>query len=383
MLEVFRFLDKTVGTGICLVLASLEGIKRLFTKTPLFDPKLVKSILVIKTVALGDLTLILPTLRAVKETYPSVKLCLLTTPRVKEVVSGFPYLDEIIYFKPPNLGSLCKTFLKLRKKKFSLVIDAEHYYRFTTILAYLLGAPWRVGFILPGQGRKGLFNLPVSYPLERHEVESFLSLAKAIGAKVSQVKLVPLVISSSDEEFIKKFLKENGVDKDDFIVVIHPATSLRAKARRWLPERWAELADKLISQFKAKIIFSGARSDGELVKKIVNQMKFEPILAVGQTTLKQFAALTKKANLFIGVDTGPLHVAAAMGTKVIGLFGPNTPLKWGPYGKKNIAIYHPLPCSPCTKQYLGIVSSCEKDDCMRAITVEEVMDAVKKIIKKR
>lgn len=381
MIELFRFFDKYLGTPICLSLTQLERLKSFFQPHPTFDPQKIKRILVIKTVALGDLILLLPTLKALKETFPEACLTLLTTPRVREVVEGQNFIDEIIYFDPTNIGSLKNIFQQLREGNFTLVVEAEHYYRFTTIISYLIGAPWRVGFALPRQGRKGLFNIRVPYRIDLHEVENFYQLAVAVGAKRKrEIKLEPVVVSRADQEKVRDFLRKEGIQRYEKLIILHPSTSPRATSRRWESEKWAELAEILHTK-GFRLIISGSSAEDEAVKEVEAKLNFNPVVSAGKLNLKQFAVLLKRAVLFVGVDTGALHLAAAEGTPVLGLYGPNTPRKWGPYGVKSKTIYHPLNCSPCIRQYQGVVYNCSQNLCLQKITVEEVFQAAMELLK--
>lgn len=375
-----KLIDKIIGTPFCYALGSLAkfGVKKKTKR--IANPQ---KILCIKTVAIGDLVVAMPSFKALKSAFPSAQLTLLTTPRVREVIEGSPFLDEIIYFDPIGKrqgAGIVDIARRLRKTGFDLVVDFEHYYRFTTLLSYLTKAPVRVGFNIRGQGRGGLLTEKVSYPTELHEVEAFLELAKAVGAKADKPALVEITVTREDQRKIDALFNKTGIEDSDLVIGIHATTSAIALGRRWPPERFARLVDELAVENQAKIIFTGAPEDRELVESIRSLMDQASVSTVGRVTLKQFAALTKKIDLFISLDTGPMHIAAAMGARVVGLFGPNTPIKWGPYGKKNQAVYKGLDCSPCTKQYLGQVSNCEKGDCMLAITVDDVKLAANRIL---
>jgi heptosyltransferase II len=382
LVQSLKNIDKVVGTPLCFFLGIFD--KLIITRNQ--PPTDFKRILVIKLVAIGDLVVALPTLKAIKKSYPQSHLTILVTPRVKEVVEGYPYLDEITYYdilgKDKGIKNLFKIIKQLRENKFDLVIDLEQYYRITSLISYLSGITNRAGFNLPGQGKKNLLTIKAPYSIEKHEVEAFLKLAKQIGANTSEIKLEEIWVSVEDQEYVDGFLTEAGVKSDDLIVGIHPGTGPSAISRRWQMEKFGILADWLIREFKAKVIFTGSKSEVDLINKIVKSMTSKPIVAAGKTSLKQLAEISRRCTLFISVDTGPLHIAAAMGTKVIGLYGPNTPVKWGPYGNGHITIYKGLECSPCTKQYLGQVSNCKDPICMKNITVEDVKSAVRQILSK-
>jgi heptosyltransferase-2 len=374
--ELLKKVDKLLGTPIGGMLGAFNEFVSRKSASVLASQR----ILIIKLVAIGDLVLCLPTVRAIRKSFGSSHIAMLVTPRVREVVEGCPYLDETIYYdilgEDKGIKGLLKIIRQLRKRKFDLIIELEQYYRITTLIAYFSGVKNRVGFDLPGQGRRGLYTIRVPYLIDKHEVEAFLEAAKKVGANISDKELVEIWVSPEDKEYVTKFLTGAGVTEDDFLVGIHPGTGPSAISRRWAPEKFAKLTDWLIKECKAKVIFTGAPSELNLINNILRSTSTYPIISAGKTNLKQMAEIAKRCKLFISVDTGPLHIAAAMKTKVIGLFGPNTPLKWGPYGNGHITIYKKLDCSPCTKQYLGQVSNCTDPVCMKEITVEDVKTAV-------
>lgn len=379
--EIFKKIDKIIGTPICFLLGILDKIlfrKKCSSLSPY------ERILVIKLVAIGDLVVTLPTIKALKKSFPSGYLAILVTPRVREVVEGFPYLDKIIYYdilgKDKGIKGLFKIISLLKNERFDLAIELDHYYRITSLITFFAGIKNRVGFDLPKQGRRGLFTIKVPYLVDVHEVEAFLETARVIGADISDKRLVEIWISDEDKKYVDKFLREEGVTEEDFLVGIHPGTGISATSRRWAPEKFGKLADWLIKEKKVKVIFTGTTSELELINESIKFMSSKPIIAAGKVSLKQFAELCSRCKLFICVDTGPLHIAAAMKTKVIGLYGPNTPLKWGPYGEGHITIYKNLDCSPCTKQYLGQVSKCKNPICMEKIEIEDVMKAVEECL---
>ncbi len=378
--DLFKKIDKIIGTPFCFLLGVLD---KLFFKKDNISLK-PKRILVIKLIAIGDLVVALPTLRALKKSFPESYIAILVTPRVREVVEGCPYLDKIIYYdilgKDKGIKGLFKLIWLLRKLKFDVVIELEQYYRITTLISYLAGIQNRIGFDLPGQGRRWLFTIRVPYPINKHEVEAFLEMVKIIGADTSEKELVEIWVSDKDKEYINKFLDEAGVLKKDFLVGIHPGTGPSAVSRRWPPEKFGKLADWLVKKYKAKVLFTGDFLELKLINECIKSMTVKPIIAAGRTNLKQFAEITKRCKLFIVADTGPLHIAVAMKSKVIGLYGPNTPSKWGPYGSGHLTIYKTLDCSPCTKLYLGQVSRCKDPICMENIQVDDVKKAVEKIL---
>jgi heptosyltransferase-2 len=378
---LFKKIDKIVGTPLCFLLGVIDRL--LFRKNNSSPNP--RKILVIKFIAIGDMVVALPTLRALKKSFPKSHLAVLVTPRVKEVVEECPYLDEIIYYdilgKDKGIKGLFNILGQLREKKFDLVIELDLYYRITSLISYFSEIKNRVGFDLRGQGRKHLYTLKVPYLIDKHEVESFLEIAKKIGADISDKELVEIGVSDKDKEYVAKFLTEAGVGEKDFLVGLHPGTSKSpADSRRWSGEKFGKLADWIVKQYGAKVIFTGLSSDVELINESVKFMTTKPILAAGKTNLKQFAEIARRCKIFVVADTGALHVAAAMKTRVVGIYGPSTPEKWGPYGKEHTTIYKALECSPCLKVYLGQIFKCKNPVCMDKISVKEVKEAVEKLL---
>ncbi|RJQ33147.1 MAG: glycosyltransferase family 9 protein [Actinobacteria bacterium] len=378
---MLKKVDKIIGR---LILALFPKAKDLPVSTNY------KNILIIKTVAIGDLVLLLPTIKALKEHFKGAKITLFTTPRVREVVEDLTFIDEIIYYdilgKDKGLKGLKKQIDIIKSKRFDVSVDFEHYYNFTAIIARLAGIKTMAGFSIEGQPRKKLFNIKYPYLVESHELEAFFQAALVFGVAKKELVLVPLATTDEDSLFVDALLFSSGIQKGDLLVGVHPGTSNSAKSRRWYPDRFAEIIDDLIKGYGAKVIITGTKQDKAVIQEIMSEWSdggdrrqsglWRPV-CVTELSLKQFAELCRRCNLFISVDTGPMHIASAMGTKTVGLFGPNIPSKWGPYGFLDLAVYEEMDCSPCTKQYLGKVSNCTTGDCMKLITVEKVLEKVR------
>lgn len=378
--ELFKKFDKYFGTPLCLFLGWIKKLLLFLHLRRSGKLEEVKRVLAIKLVALGDLVALLPSLKALRELYPKAFIALMVTPRVKDVVEGTPYVDEIIYYDVLRSHSGPLGFLsfvqELRRKKFDIVVEFDQRYRITSVMAFLSGAPLHVGFAVPGQGRQGLFDIKVPYDNGKHEVETFYEIVKAIGRPSQEIKLIPVWHYPADSQKVDEFLKENGVSGSDNIVVFHTATSPIATERRWETQKFAQLADYLIEQHSAKVIFTGGPDDIDYIKESLSQMKNQAFVAAGKLSLKQFAALCERAKLIVSVDTGALHIAAASGTPVLGLYGPSNPVKWQPYGKLHSYVYLNFPCSPCNLSLTGQVPSCPEPRCMKEIKVKDLIKLV-------
>lgn len=381
-------IDKYLGTIIVLKLAAIEWLRRLFS--PAYrrkgtDLTGLKRIAVIKTVALGDVLQALPTLKAIRERFPDARIEFITTPRVREIVEGIPFADEIVYYdvfgKHSGIGGVWRFASELRARKYDAWIELEHYYRFTTAMGWYSGAPVRVGFAIPGQVRRFLFTIGAPYPTDAHELDAFLSIARTLGARIDDPRPVPIPTTPDDERVTREWIESSReklppAQRDQGLVVMHTTTSPVSVGRRWQAERWVDLADRVSERYGLTVVWTGAPEDVPGLRELAARTRQPSLISAGALTLRQYSVLASIAKLVVSVDTGPLHVAAATGTPTVAMFGPSDYRKWRPYGPGNAAISAGLACSPCTTHYMGKISLKTCDDCMRAISVDRVMEAI-------
>ncbi len=203
-----------------------------------------------------------------------------------------------------------------------------------------------------------------------------MNVIKKAGLEVKD-RFTDFFVSDKDLNFIDGFLAKELKDSDGFLVGINPGGNWNPK--RWPKEYFAGIADRLIKEFSARIIITGSLEDLALAEEIRALMQGEPILACGIFNLKQFALMSKILDLFISADSGPLHIANAVGAKkIIALFGPTDPAITGPFPSENVIILRKdVGCKiPC----YAVV--CKNNRCMKAITVDDVMETVKKLVSK-
>jgi lipopolysaccharide heptosyltransferase II len=371
-------IDVCLGTPLCVAFSLWKRVLTFLGVRRKKNLDEVKRILAVKLVAIGDLVLLLPSLKALRERFSQSYIALLTNPRVKEVVEGLPFVDEIIYYDVfkthQGLSGFFYIYGLLKGKRFDLVVEFDQRYRVTSLLSFLSGAPLHAGFSVPYQGRKGLMDIRVPYDKERHEMESFLDIAKALGAKVQKPELVPIPHSLTDEKRVESFISSHGLSGKN-IVTLHTVTSPLAMERRWEKEKFAHLADYLLER-GVKVVFTGSPADLSYIEEIIALMEGKPVIAAGKLSLKEFSVLAARSALVVSVDTGALHIAAASGSPVIGLYGPSDPHKWSPYRGKHTFIYKNFPCSPCNIPLYGKTPNCKDPRCMKEIEVEEVIKVI-------
>ncbi|KPK98390.1 MAG: hypothetical protein AMJ95_04410 [Omnitrophica WOR_2 bacterium SM23_72] len=322
---------------------------------------------------LGDVLFSTAAIRNIRRNFPDSFIACIVPSRCYSVLKGNPHLDEVIIFddKDRHRSFLAQlNFVRqLKSKKFDKVFLLHRSFT-RALLCRLAGISHRIGYHT--RKRKFLLtkNIPTPEKDTLHRIDYYLNIVEKAGLKVED-RFTEFFVSEEDEKFVFDFLKERGVKPDEFLVVLNPGGNWLPK--RWPRDYWAILADRLILERKAKVIITGGLHDRSLASQIKERMKEKPIVASGILNIKQLGALCKRADLFVTADTGPLHIANAVGAKkIIALFGPTAPQITGPYPLKNTKILRKdTGCSiPC------YVVHCQNNRCMKVITPDEVMKEI-------
>ena len=381
MVFIIKLADKYVGSLLCNFL-SLFNVK----KDSGIEGKEVSKILVVQLWGIGETILTLPATEALRKRFPKAEIDVLATARNKDIYYKNGSISGVIKINL-NPFSVVKFIFK-NIKKYDLVIDMEEYLNISAIISFFAGKK-RVGYA--HDSRSKLYTSKVKYNDRQHAAQTFLDLARSLGIVCNADKLPELNFSKNDKNFVERFFKNSNIKNNDFLVCVAPGAAESAKSRMWPYDRYAELCDEIIESHDAKIIFTGAFNEVELIESIQKNMeiKDKTINAAGKITLNRLFYLISKCMFFIGNDAGPMHIAAAQGVKTIGLFGPNIPQRFGPYGKGNMGLYKGYNCefSPCINVHKGEVPDClyPKDSndyqkCMKNISVNDVLKEVEKMV---
>lgn len=338
-----------------------------------------QKVLVIRADGLGDVVMSTPFFAQLREIFPNSDITLLAATASKELVEPISVFDKIIYFDLPwffkgqkqKLTKLLRLIAAMRKDKFDLAIDIRGDFR-NNILMYLANAKYRLGFGITGCGF--LLSHAVTIPENSHMVTASLSLIEYLNPQDHGEHRLRLWITKEDRNFADRFLKTNGLDpaEKNVVVTIHPGAKWHG--RKWAPENYARIADSLIDTYHAVVVLAGSADDVETVKEIALLMDNKPAEAAGKTSLTQLLALLEKSVLFLGVDSGPVHMATAMGIKTIALYGPAKKEAVGPWGENCIVLTEQdsFACCPCTQ----IKCLMPGKSCMDAITAESVWTTI-------
>lgn len=333
------------------------------------DRSQVQKILVIKLRAVGDVLLSTIVTKNLRLAFPSSRIEYLTEPPSVDLLKTNPFIDDVMVYDRSRMSGL-GLIQRVRGKEFDLVIDLFGNPR-TALITRLSGARYRVGFRF--RGRSYAYNIPVP-PRggDVHNTQFNLDAIEAIGVDI-QDRNIYFHVTPNDDEVVGAVLKSEGL-AGKFIAGINAGGGWYTK--RWVLERFARLADLLIEQYKASVILlwgPGQKSDVESIQSMMKHKAFIP----PETTLLQLGALLKRCSILISNDSGPMHIAAAVGTPVVGIYGPTNPILQGPYGSRHVVVRNEtLECLGCnfTRCPIG-------HPCMRELSVDDVLNGVKRLLK--
>jgi lipopolysaccharide heptosyltransferase II len=361
---------------------------------PAIDPASVRKILVIRGNLLGDVLNSMTAVQALRERYPAARITMLTLPYTAEIPRHFDCVDEVVSLDTNSIRSprnMCspatyRTFLavigRLRGEHFDLCLSL--YGRMASFLALASGARRRVGyekeaypFVLtdPVPGRR--------FDRRRHEIDWDLGLAEAAGAG-SRRLLPELRPRAQAVTRMEARLAALGAGPADVVVGIHGG-AVNGSAKRWPAGHWAALADALIEQHGFKVVLTGSAGERSIAAEITARMRRQPIVLTGETTVEELLAVLARCDLVVSGDSGPLHLAVALGRPTVSIYGPTDPAIYGPAprpGQAAIVIRRGLGCSPCYT--LRATAECPygRPSCMLDVPVSRVLRAVTEVLEK-
>jgi heptosyltransferase II len=328
----------------------------------------------------GDAVMAIPALQAIRRMRPTDEICLLSRPVVADLLSRQPFANRILQydFRGQHRGWLGREKLagELRKEKFSIAVLLQNAFD-AAWLAWRAGVPERIGYARDARG--ALLTKDIRVPGEgeipRHESHYYLELLRRAGwiEKLPAILPIRLLIPEEERARAESVLRSAGARAGAWRCAIAPGASYGA-AKCWPVERFAILADRLISECGADVIFFGTPEEKEMAARIRAGMKLRAISLVGETSMRDLAALFASCSAFIGNDSGAMHVAAAAGLPVIGIFGSTDPEGTAPVTEQFTLLREAVSCSPCFLRH------CPVDHrCMTRIAVEPVFQAARRL----
>ncbi len=330
---------------------------------------------------IGDAVMALPALEMVRTRFPEAEIVTVATPWVSELYEHHPGVNrQIIYdHQGKHKGPLgfWKLVQMLRQEKFDLAILFQNAFH-AAWMAWCARIPVRVGYARDARSRLLTEALEVPpVPAYGHHAHYYMQLLFRAGIidKSEPIRGVRLVLHKTEQSWARQYLDSLGLGGLRFLVGIHPGASF-GPAKRWLPERFAVLADRLIEGLNADILIFGSGTEKPLAEEIAEAMDHVPTIVAGGTTLRQLMALFAQCRLMVTNDSGPMHLAAGLGVPQVAVFGSTNERLTGPLNPQARVVKHPVPCSPCG------LRECPIDfRCMTGLTVDPVYRAALELAK--
>jgi heptosyltransferase I len=341
-----------------------------------------RSILIIKLSAIGDVVHTLPLLEVLRKNLPKARIDWLVEEDASDLIEGHSALDRVIVSRRKlwlkNLAGRGRTrttikemlgFVKeLRSEQYDLVIDMQGLFK-SGLLTGLARGRRKIGFTWAREGSTLFLSEPPFFEDQhrQHAIKRYLETATILGCELKPwIGRIP--VRGSHEHRVDGLLRDCGLNGNR-LAAINPMAKWETKL--WEPERFAGLADRIHDQLDMTVVFTGSKEDHPVIEAICSRMKNQgAVNLAGRIGLKELASLYTRCEVLISTDTGPMHIGAAMGCPVIALFGPTAPWRTGPYGNGHEVIREDPSCSPCFKKH------CPHKTCMKRITVGRVFQAL-------
>jgi len=346
------------------------------TQKKQFNVGEIKKILIIRTAYVGDVVMTLPILKPLKDRFPSAEIDFVTADNAAELLEGNPYIQNIhrfnaFWFYKSSLKEYFQFVRQLQKENYDLVIEARGDIRELLLIVSRLKSKMKLSYAFGG----GAYLLTHVVPFNgiKHRVEYHLDLVRYLGCKPNTLDW-NIYLGHNEISKIDRILTANNIQGK--FIAVHPGSRLPLKI--WSPERYAQLCNRINRHFQLPILILGASNEKELADKIISGLNFVPTNLVAQLSLRELAALLSKTRLFLCNDSAPMHMAAAMKTATVAIFGPSKPEETKPYGNISRVVEKDFPCRRICDE-----SNCKHisyQECMRAISVDDVFDAVNELL---
>jgi ADP-heptose:LPS heptosyltransferase len=325
------------------------------------NPERINAILISRLRFMGDVILTTPLLAALRQRFPHVQIGYLLEKPFDQLLEGHPYVDEIFALQRGDDRNQLALIQAMRRRKWDVAIDLFGNPR-SALLLYLSGAHWRIGGNF--RGRRLLYTHRIADAGRRMTaIEFHLRYLAPLGIN-AQAPPTHIAITQAELVQARRYLETRGYDLTRPIIGIHPGATWPAK--RWFPERFAALATRLVNE-NQQLLFTMGPGEEDIIARIFSAVP-QDVAKPEILPLRRLAALLAQLEVFVSNDCGPLHLAPAVGTKTVGIFGPGEPDIWFPYDPAfgHRLVYHALDCSLCHRDL------CPDMACMRSISVDDV-----------
>jgi heptosyltransferase-2 len=345
-------------------------------------PETIETILIRGTNWVGDAVMSIPAMREIRRIFDRAHISLLVRPWVQDVYSAVDFVDEVIPYDRESeyrgWNGVRRAASRLALRRFDLAILLQNAFE-AALLTWLARIPQRLGYARDGRG----FLLTHGVPIDRHirsvhQCFYYLDILSGAGLLPPEMWRRPdyrpsirIGVRDSDTKAARQMLRDAGIEPGEILVGINPG-AFYGGAKRWLSERYAEVADALSTEYGARIAIFGAGEETRIAHEVAGYMRHKPVVLAGRTTLGNLMGLLAQCSLLITNDSGPMHLAAALGTAQLAIFGSTSEIATGPLSPRAEVIKHPVDCSPC------FLRECPIDfRCMKSVTAERVVAAAR------
>jgi ADP-heptose:LPS heptosyltransferase len=390
--QAMRLVDKWVGVPACFCLTAFDKLKRLFAH-PVPGP--VRRILFVKPAEQGATVLAYPAILKAVEKVGRGNVYFLVFDSNRHILDVMNVVPPGNVITAPSSGlfrtvaGFIKAILRIRREKIDTALDFEFFARVSAIICYLSGAARRIGlhsYSAPAPYRGNLFTRLVPYDRRIHTIETYNLLFDAIDAPARDLPatnppaagaesydLPPFAPSPDESRQVRQLL---SCDPQTPVIILNANAGDLLPLRCWPSANYVELARMLLGKYPdVHIVFTGGKEEALATERLVSQVNSSRCTSLGgRTTFRQLMTLYTMANLLVTNDSGPAHFASLTPIRTLVLFGPETPLLFGPVSSKAVAMDAGLPCSPCISVLNGRYTACRDNICMKAITVEQVFE---------
>jgi heptosyltransferase II len=330
----------------------------------------------------GDSVMTVPALRALRQVLPDASITLVVRPSARGIFADVDFVDDVLVYDRRNVWSVVPQVKEWRKRQFDLAVLFQNAFE-AALIPFLAGVPLRLGYAT--ESRQALLTHPLALPdwrSSRHEVFYYLYLITALEqllfGKSEICEREPdasLQISDARKSEADDLLRAYGVRAGEPVVALCPG-SINSRAKRWPAEAYAALADRFIDS-RRQVLLIGSADEADVTREVTSRMKQQPVVLTGKTSLDQITSVLSLVDLVVTNDTGPAHIAAALGRPTLVIFGPTNPLTTRPFAPESEILRHPPDCAPC------MLRDCPIDHrCMTAITVDEVFEHSHALLKR-
>jgi heptosyltransferase-2 len=330
----------------------------------------------------GDSVMSVPALRALRRVLPDAEITLVCRPNANGLFGDADFIDQVLVYERRNVFSALSQVREWRKRDFDLALLFQNAFE-AALIPFLSGIPFRLGYAT--ESRQPMLTHPIDLPdwrSSKHEVFYYLYLVTALEQLLYGTSTIcetdpdaSLEVSPARKSDATKLLASFGIDVEHAFVAICPG-SINSRAKRWPAESYAAVADRLLEQHH-QVVIVGSAKETDVAREVLSGMRRQAIDITGKTTIDQLTAILANVDLLITNDTGPAHIAAALGRPTLVIFGPTNPLTTRPLSGQAEILRHPPDCAPC------MLRDCPIDHrCMTAITVDEVMEQSQALLKR-